>query len=54
MRQFAWYSPEINCIVLQTFMEDCEIMFEWGHNDAFEHHPFNYVDDYSWIPLGEL
>ncbi len=57
MRQYAWYSPEINVIALQSIMEDCHISFEWGADDAYEHLRYldgTSVDDFLWIPLGEL
>lgn len=58
MRQYAWYSPEFNAIVLQTFMEDCEIVFEWGQDDIYGiYKQCDGLDPilYSlWTPLGEL
>lgn len=54
MRQFAWYSPEINVIILQTFMEGCDIAFEWDLVDMIDHLQGAYVWDFLWIPLGEL
>ena len=58
MRQYAWYSPEINVIVLQSIMEDCYICFEWDHPDMCEHlnldNEFKEINDFSWIPLGEI
>ena len=57
MRHYAWYSPEINVIVLQIIMEDCYLTFEWDIGDMIEHLDYEKdigIDSYSWIPLGEL
>ena len=59
MRQYAWYSPEMNAIVLQSIMEDCRIVFEWDYNDFYVLYS-PYEDDIDpmeltlWFPLGEL
>lgn len=58
MRQFAWYCPETNVIILQSIMEDCHICFEWGPQDLTD----EYIENgescgaylYFWMPLGEL
>ena len=58
MRQFAWYSPELELIILQTIMDDCTISFECDINDIGE--AINYfggefsVSDCLWMPLGEI
>lgn len=55
MRQYVWYSPEINVIIFQTIMEDCIIVFEWGYSDMYKHlNETTEVSDFLWIPLGEL
>ena len=58
MRQYAWYSPEINVIVFQDIMEGYYIVFEWKHSDMCEHlnleSECKEVDDFLWMPLGEL
>ena len=59
MRKFAWYSPELNVIVLQMITEDCEIAFEWGNFDFYEafrknHCQEDIMDMALWTPLGEL
>ena len=58
MRHYAWYSPEINVIVFQAILEDCYIVFEWDHLDICTHlnlkGEFKEMEDYLWIPLGEL
>jgi hypothetical protein len=58
MRQYAWYSPELNVIVLQSIMEDCYIVFEWDNCDLYLQFNGNFDDDPMgrslWIPLGEL
>lgn len=59
MRQYAWYSPEFNVIILQCIMEDCVISFEWDLYDMYvvkvglgcSEDPLRLT---SWIPLGEL
>lgn len=62
MRQYAWYSPELDVIIFQTIMEDCYISFEW---DWFDMNAVMTVDGKfngeikpieqgTWIPLGEL
>lgn len=66
MRQYAWYSPEIDTIVLQTIMEGCTIAFEWSFYNMSEE-IFNRLTSaieedskldplqiYLWFPLGEL
>lgn len=66
MTQYAWYSPALDVIVLQTFMEECYISFEWSpldlHNmmtiatelglDTDTFNPMQYAG--AWYPLGEL
>lgn len=58
MRQFAWYSPELDVIMLQSIMEDCYIMFEWDGGDL--HHVqqgYDIIepsDHFLWMPLGEV
>jgi hypothetical protein len=56
MREYAWYSPEINVIVFQSIMKDYYIAFEWKHSDMCEHleWPDIEIDSYLWIPLGEV
>lgn len=59
MRQFAWYSPEFDVIVLQSIMEDCYITFEWDHLDlCWVIDVFGYGVDpmctTTWLPLGEV
>jgi len=59
MRQFAWYSPELNVIVMQLIMEECYISFEWDHCDicevalsiGLEVEP---MGKFLWLPLGEI
>lgn len=38
MTQVIWYIPEIDIYVLETFMDGCEVCFEWDHHDAY----YNY------------
>lgn len=58
MKQFAWYSPEFDVIVLQRF--DCPdfICFEWGNADFCDlYDRFGCTDPLSmtlWFPLGEI
>lgn len=55
MRQYAWYSPELNIIVFQSIMPECHIAFEWDIDDLWK---YNLEEDpmshFLWIPLGEL
>jgi len=59
VRRFAWYSPELNAVVLQTIMEGCRIVFEWDWPDALSAGEMFGPDndpmtETLWIPLGEL
>ena len=59
MRLYAWYSPELDVIVLQTIMQDCHICFEWSYNDLSELCEFYDKDEdpiqaHLWMPLGEI
>lgn len=62
MRQYAWYSPEFNVIVLQAIIDECYIAFEWENLDMYEVSMFSCPDDQerdpmtmtTWIPLGEV
>lgn len=59
MRQYAWYSPELDVLVLQTIMEDCHIAFEWDWSNMSAIASWNVtVEDpmllTAWMPLGEL
>lgn len=60
MRQFAWYSPEFDVIVLQWFMEECYISFEWDPEELYKiiSSKFGVEEELMsktlWFPLGEL
>lgn len=58
MRQYAWYSPELNVIVLQSITDGCRIAFEWGWHDVAKLQSLESKEDpmqrYLWLPLGEL
>lgn len=64
MRQFAWYSPELDIIILQYIMENFCIAFEWSWEDAYDlrvKYPDLMLSDeidisqsFLWMPLGEL
>jgi len=59
MRQYVWYSPEFNIIVLQSIMDDCLIGFEWSQIDLWEFAErfgteCNPMEMTTWIPMGEL
>jgi hypothetical protein len=59
MRQYAWYSDELNVIVLQSIMEGCPILFEWGNQDMLKMVILHGTDIElmsitKWIPLGEI
>lgn len=59
MRQYAWYCFEQDCIVLQTIVDGCYIVFEWPL-DVFYRIASEYEDGtdpmelFSFQPLGEL
>lgn len=58
MKQFAWYSPEIDIIILQIFEVD-EIYFSWLLGDTAIVVSCNianapWLELCLWIPLGEL
>ncbi len=50
MRQYAWYSPELDVIVLQTIMENC-YMYEVTLRFGTKIEP---MDQFLWSPLGEI
>lgn len=60
MREYAWYCPEIDCIVIQMIMEDCYISFSWDHWDLY--YISHWIDlekqepmeEFLFLPLGEL
>ena len=62
MRQYAWYSPELDVIILQCIIsDDFAICFGWDDVDMHEatwRFPFDGETDLSqkvlWMPLGEL
>lgn len=59
MRQFAWYSPELNMIILQSIMEGCQISFEWDwENMIYIHKKYGIIEEpmetFGFIALGEL
>ena len=59
MRQYLWYSPELNIIVFQSIMPECHIAFEWDFADMYGvQWAYNLEEDpmsrFLWIPLGEL
>lgn len=58
MRQYAWYSPELDVIALQTIIEDREVVFEFDCNDAVSLLTNLYGEDPMqqtlWFPLGEV
>ena len=57
MREYAWYSPEIDVIVFQSIKQYYYISFEWEQGlEAFAHveWPDIEIDSYLWIPLGEV
>jgi hypothetical protein len=59
MRQYAWYSPELDVIVLQYIIEDCYIAFEWDIQDLWLHRHcmdtgIDPMHNHLWTPLGEL
>lgn len=58
MRQYAWYSPELDVIVLQSIMNECYIAFEWSPHDMWGLYDDcgnqDPMDCYLWMPMGEL
>ena len=57
MRQYAWYSPGLDTIVLQTIMDSCVINFEWDPEVLvimYQYGINNPMKNTGWIPLGEL
>jgi hypothetical protein len=59
MREYAWYSPELDIITFQSIMESCTIVFEFNFNDLVEIHNIlenaeDPIQQTMWIPLGEL
>lgn len=60
-REFAFYCPELDCIVIQHIMDGCHIVFEWDLDDflqVYEYLKDTNIDDplevYSLMPLGEV
>lgn len=59
MIQFAWYSPELDTIVLHTFGSECCVIFEWDGKVLVSLRLEN-GDDIDpmqltlWFPLGML
>ena len=58
-REFAFYCPEIDCIVIQIIFNGCLIGFEW--KEEFDDSTFNeiwnyYLNDHDilLVPLGEV
>lgn len=66
MRQYAWYSPELDVIVIQIFKicmdgDDltCEMYFQWCSSNAHILHTLedmglDAIRDHVWLPLGEV
>ena len=57
MREYVWYSPEIDVIVFQSIIKNYYINFEWKHSDMCDWLDWDAnveIDSYLWIPLGEL
>jgi len=56
--KYAWYSPDLDVIVLQTFIDGCAVSFEWDWTQMVEAlHVCSDEDPMNrglWIPLGEL
>lgn len=60
-REFAFYCPELDCIVIQVIINQCQIAFEFNWNylaRAYQYVIMNGVSDplevYSLMPLGEV
>lgn len=60
-REFAFYCPELDCIVIQVIINQCQIALEFNWNylaRAYQDVIMNGVNDplevYSLMPLGEV
>ena len=59
-REFAFYCPELDCIVIQIIMDNCLIAFEWryGLDDETTNNEMWYQDvnnpNLLLMPLGEV
>lgn len=62
IREYIWYSPELDSHVIQTIIDGCIISFEWHPDDLFKamfykedlKDKYTSVDDFLWIPIGEI
>lgn len=60
MRLFAWYSPELDTIIIQWIMDECYIGFEWSPFDMHEaqqilgDREIEPSEQFLWVPIGEL
>lgn len=61
IREFAFYCPELDCVVIQIIVEGYRFAFEFDRKDlaiAYRNIEVCIVDDpleiYSLIPLGEV
>lgn len=61
-RQYAFYVPEMDAIIIQHILNKCEIVFEWSLEDSMNlyekgifQHPLDYpMDVLPMIALGEI
>lgn len=60
-REFAFYCPELDCIVIQVIAEGCKIAFEFdwcyaaqAYRDTKDFQVNDPLEVYSLMPLGEV
>lgn len=60
-REFAFYCPDLDCIVIQVIMEEYRIAFEFdwcyaakAHQETKKYNVDDPLELYSLLPLGEV
>ena len=60
-REYAFYCPELDCIVIQVIMKNCQIGFEFSleylaqaYRDTKDFQVNDPLEVYSLMPLGEV
>lgn len=60
-RQYAFYVPELDAIIIQCFYDNCRVVFHWDWFDctqAYENIKDSGIDDpldiFFLMPLGEV
>lgn len=55
MRQFAYYIPSLDAIVIKVFTESGTVYFEWDHKEyLYAQYLANIGELHAWIRLGEV